>query len=155
MMDMPQPTAGHKQLHKLAGNWVGEETMHPSPWDPAGHRAEGKIRSQVSIDGFIVAGNYEQSRGGAVTFRGHAVYWYDTETKKHMLHWWDSMGIAPNVFEGGFQGDVLTMTTSSPMGHHKLVYDLSKPNEIRSKMEMSQDGKKWAPMMDGSYRREK
>jgi len=154
-MDMPKPNDAHKKLAKLAGSWRGEEIMHPSPWAPAAHKAQGKIRSAVGVDGFLVSGEYEQSRDGAVTYRGHSVYWYDDEKKRYVLHWWDSMGMAPNVFEGGFQGDVLTMTTVSPMGHHKVVYDVSKPDEMRWKMESSQDGQKWTPMMDGTYRREK
>ncbi len=28
-----------------------------------------------------------------------------------MLHWFDCMGVPPNVFKGEFEGDVLTLTT--------------------------------------------
>ena len=33
-MNMPQPSPGHHKLEVLAGSWEGEETMHPSQWDP-------------------------------------------------------------------------------------------------------------------------
>jgi hypothetical protein len=154
-MEMPKPTEAHKKLHKLAGKWRGEETMHPSPWDPKGSKCAAKIDSRVGIDGLIVSGDYEQSKGGAVTFRGHAVYWYDAQQESFVVHWWDSMGMAPNAFRGTFEGDVLTVEERGQQGHHRLIYDCSRPDELRSHMEMSQDGKKWMPMMDGVYRRER
>ena len=53
-MDMPKPSPGHSKLAKLAGSWVGEETMHPSPWDPKGGTARGRSKSQLGLSGFAL-----------------------------------------------------------------------------------------------------
>ena len=36
MMEMPKPTEAHDVFRKMASSWTGEETLYPSPWDPAG-----------------------------------------------------------------------------------------------------------------------
>src|SRR3954469_8319331 len=33
-MEMPRPTAEHRKLQLLLGDWEGEERMAPSPWGP-------------------------------------------------------------------------------------------------------------------------
>jgi hypothetical protein len=152
-MEMPKPTAGHKKLEMLAGTWTGDETMHPSPWDPKGGVANATMSSRVAVDGFYVIGDYEQRRNGVVTYRGHSVFGYDEKAQEVVLHWFDSMGTGEDVFRGRFQGQTLTLTCQNPMGHHRLVYDFNEKGTLRSKMEMSQDGKKWSAMLDGVYHR--
>lgn len=152
-MDMPKPTADHKRLEKLAGVWQGTETMHPSPWDPKGGVAEGETRCRVALGGFSVLADYRQTRGGQTTFEGHGVYTWDPARQQVVLYWFDSMGQGLEEFRGGWQGDVLTVASKNPMGHARMVYDFSKPGTLASYMETSQDGKTWARMFDGSYRR--
>jgi hypothetical protein len=150
-MDMPKPTPNHKKLEALAGTWSGEEKMHPSPWDPKGGVAQGTMTGRVACDGFYVVSDYEQKRNGAVTFRGHSVFGYDANAQDVVLHWFDSMGMGADVFRGKLQGQVMTLDCKSPMGHHRLTYDLNEKGTLRSKMEMSQDGKQWQTMFEGVY----
>jgi len=150
-MEMPKPGPNHKKLELLAGAWSGEEKMHPSPWEPKGGVAKATIVSRVACDGFHVVGDYEQRRNGVVTFRGHAVYGIDPKSQEVVLHWFDSMGLGGDVFRGKFQGQTLTLECKNPMGHHRLAYDFSEKGTLRSKMESTQDGKKWSPMFDGVY----
>lgn len=151
-MEMPKPSADHQRLHKLAGNWTGTETMHPSPWDPKGGTAEATTRARVDLDGFVVVVDYEQRRGGQRTFAGHGVYTWDAHGKQVVLHWWDTMGQGVEEFCGAWTGDRLTLQSKSPMGHARLTYDYSKAGAMTSRMEMSQDSKTWTAMFDGSYR---
>ena len=65
-MEMPIPSDGHRKLEKIAGQWEGEETMHPSPWDLQGGKATGHIRSRVALSGFALINDYEQERDGKV-----------------------------------------------------------------------------------------
>ena len=153
-MDMPKPTADHKRLEKFAGIWKGTEKMHPSQWDPKGSEAQATTRSRVAVGGFAVAGDYEQRQGSTVTFEGHAVYTWDAQAKQVVLHWFDSMGGGVDVFRGNWNGDKLELQCQNVMGHWRMTSDLSKPGVMTSRMEGSQDGKTWAPMMDGTYRRE-
>jgi uncharacterized protein DUF1579 len=150
-MEMPKPTAGHKRLEALAGNWTGEEKMFPSPWEPKGGVATATIEARVACDGFWVVEDYTQRRGQVVTFRGHGVIGYEPKTDEVVLHWFDSMGMGADLFRGKFEGQSLTLTCKNPMGTHRLTYDLREPGTIRSKMESAQDGKTWAPMFEGVY----
>jgi hypothetical protein len=153
-MDMPKPTADHKRLEKLAGIWKGTEKMYPSQWDPQGGEAQATTRARIACAGFNVVSDYEQTRGGQRTFEGHGVYSVDAKANQVVCHWFDSMGQGVEEFRGTWQGDTLTLTSKSPMGHARLTYDASKPGVLRSAMEMSQDGKTWNKMFDGNYRRE-
>ena len=72
-MEMPTPSAGHRKLEKIAGQWEGEEKMYPSPWDPKGGIATGRINSRDALNGFALINDYEQERDGKITFSGHGV----------------------------------------------------------------------------------
>ncbi len=152
-MEMPKPAPGHRRLEKLTGRWEGEETMYPSQWDPKGGVATGRIESRVAVSGFAVINDYQQERGGAVTFEGHGVWSYDPRTDRYTLHWFDSMASPPETFTGGFEGDVLTVSHGGPGMHARLTYDVTDPVELRSAMEMSMDGVIWKKLFDGRYRR--
>jgi hypothetical protein len=152
-MDMPKPGPEHERLAKFAGTWNGEEKMHPSPWDPKGGVASASIVNRVACDGFYVVGDYEQERHGVVTFRGHSVWGFDPKSQEVVLHWFDSMGMGDDVFRGKFRGEVLTLECRNPMGHHRLSYDFSEKDTLRSRMESTQDGKEWNAMFDGVHHR--
>lgn len=152
-MGMPKPTPGHLMLEKLAGFWEGEETMLPSQWDPNGGVAIGRNKHELSLDGFALISDYEQERDGAITFTGHGVYTYDPEEERYSLHWFDCMGSSPEVFVGGFEGDVLTLAHGGPGMHARMTYDLSTPGAMKSKMEMSSDGEDWKVLFEATYKR--
>src|SRR5262245_23725341 len=151
MMEMPKPTQAHDVFHKLAGSWTGEETMYPSPWDPAGGKATARMSSRVGVDGFALIGDYEQERGGTVTFRGHSVWSFDKNKSEYVMYWVDSMGMPGEGFRGTLDGSALTMVSHNPMGHAKLTYDVSVPDRIGCRMETSQGGVIWQPMFDSTY----
>jgi hypothetical protein len=152
-MDMPKPTDAHKKLEKLAGTWRGEETMHPSPLDPQGGTAEASLSSRVGLDGFAVIGDYEQSRGGHVTFRGHSVFTFDAAKDEYVLHWFDVMGQGADQFRGRFEGDSLTLTQAGPRGQNRMTYTFTDDGRMNSKMEMSPDGTRWSTLFEGVYTR--
>lgn len=35
-MEVQEPTAQHERLTLFTGNWVGQEIIHPTVWDPKG-----------------------------------------------------------------------------------------------------------------------
>lgn len=152
-MEMPKPTAEHRRLEKLAGIWQGTETMPPSQWDPKGGKADGTTRARVALGGFAVISDYEQMRDGKRTFEGHGVATWDAKANQVVMHWFDVMNQGVEEFRGTWKGEVLTLMSKSPMGHARLTYDFAKAGVLKSSMEMSQDGKTWAKMFDGSYSR--
>ncbi len=152
-MQMPKPSKGHLKLEMLAGSWEGDETMHPSQWDPKGGVATGRNKHAIALGGFALLSEYEQERDGAVTFTGHGVYTYDPDNDRYTLHWFDCMGSPPEVFVGGFDGDVLTLAHGGPGMHARMTSDLSKPGTMKAKMEMSSDGKNWKVLFEAVYKK--
>jgi len=152
-MNMPKPAGGHRRLESLAGTWVGEERMYPSAWDPVGGAATGRTTSRMAVGGFALVTDYEQERDGAVTFSGHGVYTFDPRNDEYSLFWFDSMGSPPEVFTGGFDNDVLTLSHAGPPMHVRLTWDLSNPGRMESSMEMSDDGVAWKKLFDAVYER--
>jgi len=151
-MDMPRPGDAHKKLSSFVGDWIGTETLHPSPWDPAGGTAAARVVNRWVVDGFAVVQDYEQRRGGAVNFRGHGVIWFDAARQQYVMHWVDSMSGNNSEHRGAFTGDVLTLGAPMPMGgHSRTVWDFSKPGAYTFLIEVSPDGQNWAPAMSGAY----
>lgn len=151
-MTTPQPSDGHRAMEKLAGTWEGTETMHPSQWDPKGGTAIGRNRSRLALGGFALITDYEQQRDGAITFSGHSVLTYDPKADRHTLHWFDCIGTPPEVFTGGFEGEVMTLAHGGPGMHARLRWDLTTPGKMLCSMEMSPDGEEWKTLFNAEYR---
>ena len=151
-MQMPKPGPQHQQLAKLAGTWTGEEKMMPSPWEPKGCTGNGKVRNTRAVDDFVVIQDYEQTRDGKVTFRGHGIFTWNDAKKCNELVWTDSMGGMLQIFAGNWKGDVLEMLNEGPQGKTRCSFDVSGGG-YKFLMSMSQDGKTWAPMMEGKYKK--
>lgn len=153
-MEMPKPGDPHKKLSALVGEWSGGETLHPSPWDPAGGTASAHVRNRWIVDGFAVVQEYEQRRGGEVTFRGHGVFWFDPAREEYVMHWWDSMGGTGGEYRGRFDGDTLTLGAPMPQGgQSRTSWRLTDPDAHVFLMEVSPDGETWHPAMEGQYRK--
>ncbi len=154
MSGMPRIETQHENLARMGGDWTGEEIVHPSPWDPAGGPARGKMRTRVSLDGFFVISDYEQTRGEQVTYRGHGVYGWDAARESYTMHWFDSMGGGfGEPARGTWAGKTLTFRLQSPMGHARYVYDFDADDRYRFRIETSPDGTAWAPFLEGTYTR--
>lgn len=152
-MEMPKPTEAHRRLEKLVGLWIGEEKIHPSPFDPVGGTALARVENRRALEGFAVVQDYEQERNGMVAFRGHGVIRWDVPQQCYEMYWFDSVGMAPSVFRGGFEGEALTLTSKNEQGHSRAVFDLGVKDKYVFHMEVSPDGKQWFPFMEGHYAR--
>lgn len=154
-MNMPQPADAHRQLEVLVGDWVGDEKIHPSPFDPQGGPATGRVHNRRAVEGFAVVQDYEQQRGGKTTFRGHGVFWFDARRNAYVMTWWDSFGCPGTEFTGALNSGILLLTSSGPQGHSKATFDLreARAGNYAFRMEISPDGQQWLTFMEGSYRR--
>ena len=153
-MQMPPLSPQHRALEVLAGRWSGTETLHPSPWDPKGGTAKAEIRNEVALDGFAVVQDYEQSRSGAVNFRGHGVMRYDTNAGEYVFHWFDSWGGPPTEFRGPAADRVFTLSNAGQQGHTRAVFDFRERDRYVYHMDVSPDGAHWVTFMDGAYTRQ-
>jgi hypothetical protein len=154
-MEIPQPSEGHRQLNRLVGTWTGEEHIQPSPWDPTGATAVGRVRNAPALDGLAVLQEYEQERGGSVAFRGLGVFHWDAAAGEHVLYWLDTLSPHRREFRGGFKGDVLTLTSHEEHGLARATWDFGSRNRYVYRLEVSPDGMAWNPYMEARYARQK
>ena len=154
---MPKPSAAHQRLELLAGTWLGDETCHPSPWNPELHRAKSRSVRRVALGGFHVIGEYEKLDQGEDAFTGHEIYSFEPDSGMYVSHWFDSLGPKGCALRGQWDNDVLTLLGHDPQfGHSRLTYGMAELAEGRYdfKMEMSQDGVEWKTCIEGQYSRQ-
>ncbi len=151
-MEMQKPSKFHSKLEVLIGDWSGDETMHPMPWDPTGGSAKGRYKTRAAPGGFGIVEDYEQKRGGKVSYTGHGVMGYDAAEKSYIWHWSDSMGGVPTtVTRGQWTGNKLVFQHAGPMGHSRYTHTFHKDGTVGFAIDSSQDGVQWMPFMEGRY----
>ena len=155
MNGMPQPNENHRRLHRLAGTFVGQETLFPSPWSPGG-TALGRNEGRVDVDGFFVIQDYRQERDGRVIYRGHGIFGWDDRERAYVWYWVDSMGEIPAApTRGQWNGDTLVFEQESGGRSSRYTYVFSDESSYRFKIESSSDGGvSWFPFMEATYRRQ-
>jgi hypothetical protein len=152
---MPQVTDHHRKLEAFAGRWSGEETIHPSPWDPKGGKARGIINARLDLGGFFLIEDYLQERDGRTAYRGHGVIGWNAADKCYVMHWFDSMGdVGPQPARGTLQGDTLAFQHDNPANRSRYVYRFLGPGRIGFKIENSSDGREWNTFIEAVYVRE-
>ena len=129
--EMPKPTEKHAKLQSLAGTWVGEETMYPSPWDPKGGPALGRTESRLDLDGFYLLSDYTQERGGRTSYKGHGVFGYDPGSGSYTMHWFDSMGFPCTVPAKGTRPET-GARSSKPRRPSRRDHRCSRPPRPRT-----------------------
>lgn len=151
---MPRPSEPHARLASLAGRWTAEETLHPSPFSPAGGARRATTVNRMDVDGFFLVNQYTQTEGDRVVFRGLGVYGWDPGRAEYSMYWVDSMGTPPaDVVWGTWEGDTLTFARSGPRGHSRYVYVLEAADRYVFRLESSADGAAWTTLMTGVYTR--
>jgi len=154
-MEMPKPTEFHKKLERMAGKWTSRETLYPSPWAPETTHATGETDSRMDLDGFALITNYHQERDGAITYRGHGVFGYDSRQGCYLMVWSDSTGGVPGqATKGQWVDNCLTFQDQSEFGHIRYVYTFNDDGSYDFVLAHSKDGEKWNNFMDGHYTRD-
>ena len=153
----------HRRLHRLAGEWLGEEMVYPSPPDRGG-RASAHTIARVELDGFFVVSDYVEEREGAPPYRGHGVYGWDPVGRSYTMHWFDSLGSVPGDRRPRPQwsarpDDVegteseLTFEQRTHQGYARYVYRFTAVDVYVFRIESSRDGRDYRPFMEGKYKR--
>lgn len=149
----PQPGPVHHKLAMLAGAWVGEENLSPTPAMPEGGRAKGEVTNTMAFNNMALIHNYNQIRDGheQEPFHGHGVFQVIPNSDQVVLTWFDQMGRFE--FVGKFEGDNLFLDCQLPDGQSRCLYRLNGPDEYQFTMSISQDGQSWTPFITSTYRK--
>ena len=137
-MNIPQVREQHQKLHKLAGKWVGEDILYPTPWNPQRSTATTTVTLEVNLDGFFVIGGDVQEQNGKTVFLAHKVYGFDDATNTYTFHFFDSLGANPTVpARGTWEGDTLVLNQETPRGDVQYVYVFESDNRYRFHMDLN------------------
>lgn len=145
----------HRRLHQLAGTWIGEETLSPSPNGPGG-TAVGRFTMYTSVDGFFVLQDYLEEKDERVVYRGHGIFGWDEVHKAYAWYWVDSSGAVPaSPSRGQWRNDTLVFDSAAAGDRRgRYTYSFTAPDAFRFQIESSYDaGKTWEKVMQGSYKR--
>ena len=153
-MEMPkQPDEMRRLIDLFAGTWRGEETLYPSEWDPAGGPATATWTVRAACDGFALLVDYDEERDGKLVYRGHGVHGWDTFVGGFHAYWFDNIGSMPKqAVRATLDGDRYTYTEGTPAGHSRFTSAWAD-GVFTFTIERSKDGRTWAPMHEGRYRR--
>lgn len=154
-MTAAKATEKHKKLERLAGTFVGRETVFPCPFDEQGGAATSKVESRMTPDGLYLMKQYVRERDGEVLYRGHGTYCWDEAKNCYVVYWFDNFGALNPLppAEGTWKGNVLSFLHRGRSGQTRLTYNFEAGSDYRFKIEISADGKHWSAMMEGRYSR--
>jgi hypothetical protein len=149
----PTPLEEHRKLKVFAGEWAGEEMVHPTRWTSGGP-ATSQVAARIGLNGFYLIQDARQMRDGQESFATHAVFTYDRDDRLYKLFWHDSLGyFAPSPASGGWSGNALVLVRGSLRGNARHVYEVVDDNTYNLKIQFSPDSEGWADVLTGTYRR--
>jgi Protein of unknown function (DUF1579) len=150
----PKPGPEHKVLAYFVGKWTGEAELKPGPLGPG-----GKITSADTCEWF--AGGFHvicrsEGAGAMGNMKSIGIMSFNAGDKAYNYYAIDSLGSA-ELSAGNKSGDTWTFTADSNVAGQTFksrytVVEVS-PTSYTFKWEMSQDGTKWATMMEGTSKK--
>jgi hypothetical protein len=152
-MTTTDSSVARAQFASLEGQWMGLETIHPSPWSGGGS-AEGKWQIRCDGSGLHLILDYLEQRADGTAFNAHSVIAIDPETGDWLLFIFDSFGFPPlQPARGRWYGDRLVLEKATPRGVGRTIFEIG-PDEFRYAVaSRSHDATAFTPVMDGVYRR--
>ena len=147
-----KPGPEHALLQEAVGTW--EATMK----SPDGREMAGTSKAVSACGGLWVLSEFHMDFGGQ-KFEGRGTDGYDTDKKKYVSIWVDSMSTAPMIFEGDYdkQAKTLTMTATGkgPDGKPAKFKSVSNMDHHSFKMYLCGPDGSENLMMTIEYRRKK
>ena len=103
-----KPSPEHEKLKDFVGSW---DAVIVGP----GGESKGTAEYKLECGDLWLTSTFVGDMGG-MKFEGRGVDGYDTQKKKHVSVWFDSMSTTPMMFEGGYDEKTksLTMTADGP-----------------------------------------
>jgi hypothetical protein len=129
---VPKPTKEHDLLKQDVGTWDATIKAWMGPGEPS--VSKGKEVNKMMPGDLWSISDFEGEFGG-MPFYGHGTFGYDTNKKKYVGTWVDSMSTTPMLMEGTYDAAAHTMTMLSD-----TVGQDGKPVKTKSVSEQKSDG---------------
>jgi len=100
----PKPGPEHEQLKQMEGTWDATVKM-------MGQESKGTMKYKMGIGGLWLTSHFEGDFGG-MKFEGRGLDTFDTNKKKYLGVWADSMSTSPMIMEGDYDKESKTLTMS-------------------------------------------
>jgi uncharacterized protein DUF1579 len=149
-MDMPKPGPEHKKLDMFAGTWTLEGDTKASAMGPAGKVTENEKCEWMEGNFFLICHtDFKTTMGNGA---GISVLGYSADDKSYTYREFNSWGEFTDS-KGSVNADTWTWTSDEKMGamtmKGRFTMKVTSPTSYDFLFEMSQDGTKWATVMDG------
>jgi hypothetical protein len=146
----PKPGPELKKLDVLAGSWTLDGDMKAGPMGPGGKVVEHDKCAWMEGGFYLVChSDYKTSMGDGV---GISVLGYSTDDKVYTYREFNSQGEFDDS-KGTIDGDTWSWTNDLKMGgmtmKGRYTMKILSPTSYNFGYEVSQDGTKWMPVMEG------
>jgi hypothetical protein len=149
-MEKPKPPPEVSKLGYFVGAWKSEGEIKENSFMPAG-KMTSSDKCEWFTGGFAVV-CHSTGTGPMGSVHGLGILGYSADEKKYTYHGIDSAGFAESSM-GTVEGSNWTYTSDEKMGgktvHGRYSMTEVSPTEYTFKYETSEDGQKWALVMDG------
>ncbi len=150
-MPMVKPGPEHEVLKHMVGTWDAEvEVM--------GAKEKGSSVAKLALGDMWILSDFQGTVMGA-PFTGHEVFGWDSQKKKYVGCWVDSMSTAFNLSEGTWdpaaKAMTMTGTTPDPMTGQTMTSVIKVTDSDHHVFEMHMGGTDSPPMMTITYTRKK
>jgi hypothetical protein len=148
--EAPKPGPEVKKLEAMAGSWLVEGDIRPSPMGPGGKMSEEEKCSWMDGDFFLVCNvDFKSTMGNGY---GMGVMGYSTDDKAYTYHEFNSWGESMNS-KGTIDGDTWTWTSDEKMGDKmmkgRFTMKFTSASTYNFTYELSSDGTSWKVAVDG------
>jgi len=149
-MQPPAPAPELRKLDVFVGSWTLDGTMKPGAMGQGGSMTESETCQWMEGGFYLVChSDYKSSMGNGV---GLSVMGYSAEDKAYTYREFNSFGEFDDS-RGTLDGDTWTWTNEEKMGgmtmKGRFMMKMTSATSYSFTFEMSQDGTKWASVMDG------
>jgi len=145
--------AEHTKLEALAGDWTGDELLYATGDDPGG-AARSRVEARMVLGGAFLMTSYSADREGFLPYSGIGITGWDDKSRCYTLHWFDALGRCSALpATGHWDGNMLKLEEAEPGGRIRYIYILESHDHYLFRIERTQAGAAWRPLMQGSYTR--
>lgn len=149
--EMPKPGPEQKNLAQFVGTWKMDGTAQPSPFGPGG-KVTGTETCKMFEGGWhVVCDSSATTPMGPM--KGHTIMTYDRNAKVYRYVSVSNMADAETA-TGTRTANGWNFTSTMDMNgkkiHSRFVMTNTSPTAYSFKWEISEDGKAWKPVMEGT-----